>query len=83
MNELEYFLVRNMALYFGVGLALRFVIYGPPSLELVWLWVLLAFVIGNGGALLAVAKSYERPRFYIYGIVLVVVGLMPIHLLFG
>lgn len=83
MNKLEDFLVRNMALYFAVGLALRFVIYGFPLLELVWLWVLFAFIIGNGGALLAVAKSYERPRFYIYGIVLVVVGLMPIHLLFG
>jgi hypothetical protein len=82
MNELEDFLVRNMTLYSAVGLALRFVIYGMPSLDLVWLFVVLAFFIGNGGACLAVARSYERPRFYIIGIVLVVIGLLPFQLLF-
>ncbi len=82
MNEFEDFLVRNMTLFSAVGLALRFVIYGMPSLELVWLWILLAFLIGNGGALLAVAKTYERRRFYIYGMALVVIGFLPIQFLF-
>ncbi|MDF1539838.1 MAG: hypothetical protein P1Q69_13140 [Candidatus Thorarchaeota archaeon] len=83
MNELEDFLVRNMTLFSAIGLALRFVIYGMPSLDLVWLWLVLAFAIGNGGALLAVAKTYERPRFYIYGIILVIIGFLPLQLLFG
>ena len=53
MNEFEDFLVRNMTLYSALGLALRFVIYGMPSLDLVWLFVVLAFFVGNGGACLA------------------------------
>ncbi len=83
MNELEDFLVRNMTLYSALGLALRFIIYGPPSLDLVWLFVVLAFFVGNGGACLAVAKTYRRPRFYIIGVILVVFGLLPLQLLFS
>jgi hypothetical protein len=83
MNSLEDFLVRNIALYTALGLALRFIIHGMPSLDLVWLFVVLAFLVGCGGACLAVARTYDRSRFYIVGIILVVVGLLPFQLLFN
>ncbi|MHA1906576.1 MAG: hypothetical protein ACW98Y_04725 [Candidatus Thorarchaeota archaeon] len=83
MTEFEDFLVRNMTLYTALGLVLRFIIYGAPPLDLVWLFVVLAFFIGIGGACLAVARTYERSKFYILGISLVVIGLLPIQLIFS
>ena len=81
-SEIEDILVRNMALYTVVGLVLRFVIYGSPSLELVALYVILALCIGVGGTVLAVARDFKRSQYYPIGIVLVAIGLLPFHYLF-
>ncbi|MFW9919356.1 MAG: hypothetical protein ACFFED_07140 [Candidatus Thorarchaeota archaeon] len=82
MTTLEDFLVRNMAIFSGLGLALRFLMYGLPLLQLVWLYVVLSFLVGMGGAALAVGREYSRRNYSIIGIVLVIIGLLPFQNLF-
>ena len=79
--KLEDFIVRNITIFSCVGLALRFVLYGLPSLGLVWLYVLLSFLVGVGGAALAVGREYQRQRYGMVGILLVILGLLPFQYL--
>ena len=82
MRSLEDFIVRNMTIFSLLGLALRFVLYGLPLLELVWLYVLLSFLVGVGGTALAVGQEYKRTKYGIVGILLVILGLLPFQYLF-
>lgn len=83
MTNVEDFIIRNLAIFSVLGLALRFIIYGLPLLELVWLYVVLSFLIGLGGTALAIWKEYSRQSYALLGIVLVIVGLLPFHYLFA
>ncbi len=82
MARLEDFIVRNLTVFSALGLALRFVIYGLPILQLVWLYVLLSFLVGLGGTALAIGREYDRQNYSILGIILAILGLLPFQFLF-
>ena len=82
MTTNEDFLAKNIILYTLVGLFLRFVLYGLPSIDLTWLYLGLSLLVGFGGGGIAWGNRIKNPRFYVYGIIVVVIGLLPIHYLF-
>ena len=81
MENPEQFLSINITLYTVLGVFLRFVIYGPPSLEGVGLFMALSFVVGVGGGLLALGLRIDRRNWSIIGILLAIIGLLPFHYL--
>ena len=78
----EEFLAKNIILYTGVGLALRFVLYGLPRIDLIWLYLSLSLIVGFGCGGIAWGRKIGNPRIYVFGIVVAVVGLLPLHYLF-
>ncbi len=82
MPSTEDFIVRNMTLYSVLGLALRFILYGIPLLDLVWLYVVLSFLVGIGGTSLALGREFNRTNYLVLGVFLVILGLLPLQWLF-
>ena len=82
MTSIEDFIVRNMTIYSALGLALRFILYGLPMLELVWLYVVLSFLVGIGGTGLALGREFNRRNYLLLGVVMVILGLLPFQWLF-
>ena len=78
----EDFLAKNIILYTLIGLVLRFVIYGIPRADLIWLYLGLSLLVGFGGGGLAWGKRIDNQRILLYGLVAVILGLLPIHYLF-
>ncbi len=81
MENPEQFLSTNIALYTVLGVFLRFVIYGAPSLAGVGLFLGLSFLVGVGGGLLALGLRINRRNWVIIGVLLTIIGLLPIHYL--
>jgi len=77
----EEFLSRNIILYAFVGLALRFVLYGLPRIDLVWLYALLSLLVGFGGGGIAWGNRLKLTRITVIGIILIIIGLLPLHIL--
>jgi len=81
MTSPEEFLSRNIILYSFVGFALRFVLYQLPRIDLVWLYVVLSLFVGFGGGGIAWGNRMKQRRITVIGIILVIIGLLPFHIL--
>ncbi|MFW9907435.1 MAG: hypothetical protein ACFFEF_02565 [Candidatus Thorarchaeota archaeon] len=80
--DIEAFIVRNLTIFSALGFGLRFMIYGIPSIEMIWLYVLLSVMVGVGGSLLALGREFQRTKFSVLGVVFAFLGLLPFHYLF-
>jgi hypothetical protein len=77
MTGLEDRIARDVTLYTIVGMLIRLMIFNLPSLNLVWLFVILSLCIGAGGALLSLGRMTNNKNQSILGLCFVVIGLAP------
>ena len=77
MQSLEDKIVREVTLYTIVGMLLRLMIFSLPSLNHVWLFVILSLCIGAGGALLSLGRFTHNKFHSILGLCFVIMGLAP------
>ena len=82
MDSLEAEISKDVTLYTFVGLLLRYVLYGAQPLQLIGLFVTLSFLVGVGGALLALGREGYGKRMTYVGLLLVLVGLLPLQYFF-
>ncbi|MHA1636733.1 MAG: hypothetical protein ACTSUO_03175 [Candidatus Thorarchaeota archaeon] len=82
MTTNEEFLAKNIILYTGVGLALRFVLYGLPRSDLIWLYLVLSLLVGFGCGGIAWGRKINNHRIFVFGILIAVLGLLPLHYVF-
>ncbi len=81
MDSFENSVVKNLVLFSLVGLLLRFLLYGIPRVDIMWLYIVLSFLVGVGGVFLSLAKEYKLSKYYAVGCIFVFLGLLPYHLL--
>jgi hypothetical protein len=82
MDSLEATISKDVTLYTVAGLLLRFVLYGAQPLQLIGLFVTLSFLVGVGGALLALGRQGYGKRMTYTGFLLVIIGLLPLQYFF-
>lgn len=79
MNTLESQLFKRMIVYMLLGLVLRLMMYGVPHLDELWLLLGLSFSIGIGGSALTWWKETQDRRVAFLGLILMIIGLFPLH----
>ena len=77
MSNLENRIARYVTFYTIVGMFLRLMIFNLPSINQVWLLVILSLSIGAGGALLSLGQMTNNKNQSILGLCFVVIGLAP------
>jgi hypothetical protein len=82
MPEIEEMIARDVTIYTILGLFLRFVLYGLPLLELAWLYAILSLFVGVGGAFLSWGTKANSKKHMLIGIILAIIGLLPVQYLF-
>ena len=81
MHSIEDFLAKRITFYTFLGLALRFILYNLDGLDPIWLFVVLSVCVGVGGGLLSLGQEYNRRNYRYMGLVLIIIGLLPLHYL--
>ena len=77
MSDLEGRIARDVTLYTIIGMLLRLMIFNLPSLDTVWLFVILSLCVGVGGALLSLGQMTNNRNQSILGFCFAVIGLAP------
>ena len=77
MSGLEERIARDVTLYTIIGMILRLMIFNLPSLDQVWLFVILSLCIGAGGALLSLGRMTHNNHHSVVGLCFVIIGLAP------
>ena len=78
----EEFLAKNIILYTGVGLVLRFVLYGILGIDPIWLYLILSLLVGFGCGGIAWGQKIRNHRISVFGLVIAIIGLLPLHIVF-
>jgi hypothetical protein len=81
MTSIEEFLAKRITFYTLLGLALRFILYNLDGFDPISLYVVLSACVGVGGGLLSLGQEYNRRKYQYLGLVLIVIGLLPLHYL--